>query len=120
MTRAWLSPAAPSQQRYRKAQLWFLSDGADKIGVGRVDDAYDHTLVRRGTVQHETFEEAGARAFSPGDIVTIQVDCREDAPGLDDPVDYGMVVRLEVAPQIPVAVYQQVRQALRAAVPVRA
>ena len=40
--------------------------------------------------------------------------------GLDDPVDYGLVVTLEVAPQMPVAVYEQVRQALRAAVPIRA
>lgn len=120
VTLAWLSPVAPTQQRYRKAQLWFSTDSDDRIAVGREDDGYDHTMVRRGTVQHEIFEGTGARAFADGDVLRIQVNCREDAPGLDDPVSYGLVVSLEVAEHVPVAVYEQVRQALRSAVPIRA
>jgi len=118
ITLAWISPIALSQQRYRKAHLWFDSDASDLIGVGRSDNAYDHNLVKRGTVQHETFEGEKARAFADGGSVRIQVNCREDAPGLDDPVDYGLVVSLEVAEEVPVAVYQQIRQALRPAVSV--
>jgi len=118
-TLAWLSPVAPNQQRYRKAQLWFSTDGEDKLGVGRMTDGYDHTMVRRGTVQHEIFEGTGARGFADGDALRIQVNCREDAPGLDDPVSYGLVVSLEVAEGVPVGVYQQVRQALREVVGIR-
>jgi hypothetical protein len=118
ITLAWISPIAPSQQRYRKAHLWFDSDASDLIGVGRGKNAYDHNLVKRGTVQHEVFEGEKARAFADGDAVRIQVNCREDAPGLDDPVDYGIVVSLEVAEEVPVAVYQQIRQKLRPTVPI--
>jgi hypothetical protein len=118
-TLAWLSPIAPNQQRYRKAQLWFSTDGEDKLGVGRMTDGYDHTMVRRGTVQHEIFEGTGARGFVEGDALRIQVNCRGDAPGLDDPVSYGLVVSLEVGEGVPVGVYQQVREALRAVVAIR-
>ena len=110
---AWLSPVAPNQQRYRKAQPWFTAKDNDQIGVGRSDNSYDHTLVKRGTVQHEFFEGEEACAFTDGDVLRIQVNCREDALGLDDPLDYGLVVSLEVAEEVPVAVYQQIRQALR-------
>lgn len=82
-------------------------------------DGYDHTMVRRGTVHHEIFEGTGARGFADGDVLRIQVNCREDAPGLDDPVSYGLVVSLEVAEGVPVDVYQLVSQALREVVAIR-
>jgi len=118
VTLAWISPTAPSQQRYRKAHLWFSSDGSDLIGVARASDAYDHNLVKRGTIQHEAFEGEAARAFARDDAVDIQVNCREDAASLDDVVDYGLVVSLEVGEGIPVPVYEQIQQKLRAIVPV--
>ncbi len=118
ITLAWLSPVAPNQQRYRKAQLWFSADGEDKIGVEREDDGYDHTQVRRGTVQHETFAGDKARAFADGEVLRIQVNCREDAAGMDDAVEYGLVVSFEVGDDLPVLVYQQIRQRLRVPVPI--
>lgn len=120
ITLAWLTPIAPGHQRYRKAQLWFGTDASDLIGVGRGDNAYDHNLVKRGTVQHEVFEGEKARAFADGDALKIQVNCREDAAGLDDTVGYALVASFEVGEQVPVAVYEQVRQRLQAAVPITA
>jgi hypothetical protein len=118
ITLAWISPIAYGQQRYRKAHLWFKPDGTDLIGVGRSGYAYDHNLVKRGTVQHETFEGQEARAFLDGDAVRIQVNCREDAPSLDEVVDYGLVASLEVGEGVIVPVYEQIRQRLRVPVPI--
>ncbi|MCG6861405.1 MAG: hypothetical protein LJE70_09060 [Chromatiaceae bacterium] len=98
--------------------MWFTNDASDLIGAKRGPNGYDDDMVRRGTVQHERFEGAKARAFADGDAARIQVNCSEDAPGLDDPVDYGLVVSLEVAEEVPVAVYQQIRQAIRPVVPI--
>jgi hypothetical protein len=120
ITLAWFTPIAANQQRYRNAQLWFGTDASDLIGVGRGPNGYDDDSVKRGTVQHEVFEGEKARAFADGDAVRIQVNCREDAPGLDDVIDYGLVVSIEVGEDVPVAVYQQIRQGLRAAVQVTA
>ncbi len=120
VTLAWLTPTAPHQQRYRKAQLWFTTDARDLIGVTRGPNGYDDALVKRGTVQHEVFEGEKARAFTDGDSLRIQVDCREDAAGLDEEIDYGLVVSFEVGEEVPVEVYEQVRQRLRAIVPISA
>ncbi|WP_295579939.1 S8 family peptidase [uncultured Lamprocystis sp.] len=118
ITLAWLTPIAAHQQRYRKAQLWFTTDASDLIGVARGPNGYDDALVRRGTVQHEVFEGEKARAFTDGDTLRIQVNCREDAAGLDEEIDYGLVVSFEVGEEVPVEVYEQVRQRLRTAVPI--
>jgi hypothetical protein len=120
ITLAWLTPIAPHQQRYRKAQLWFTTDARDLIGVARGPNGYDDDLVKRGTVQHEVFEGEKARAFTDGDSLRIQVNCREDAAGLDEEIDYGLVVSFEVGEEVPVGVYEQVRQRLRTAVPINA
>ncbi len=120
ITLAWLTPIAPHQQRYRKAQLWFTTDASDLIGVTRGPNGYDDDLVRRGTVQHEVFEGDKARDFADGDSLRIQVNCREDAAGLDEEIDYGLVVSFEVGEAVPVEVYEQVRQLLRAAIPINA
>ena len=116
ITLAWLSPIAPSQHRHRKARLWFDSDAADSIGVARGTGGYDHHLVKRGTVQHERFEGKEARAFAQDGAIRVQVNCREDAPTLDEPVDYAVVVTLEVGEDVAVSVYSQVRERLRPAV----
>lgn len=119
ITLAWLSPIAPGHQRYRKAQLWFTTDATELIGTGRASNAYDHNLVKRGTVQHEMFEGEKARAFVDGETVSIQINCREDAAGLDEAADYGLVATFEVGEKVPVPVYQQIRQRLREAIPIR-
>jgi len=120
ITLAWLTPIAPHQQGYRKAQLWFTTDAGDLIGVARGPNGYDDDLVKRGTVQHEVFEGEKARAFADGDCLRIQVNCREDAAGLDEEIDYGLVVSFEVGEDVAVEVYEQVRQRLRTAVPINA
>lgn len=59
-----------------------------------------------------------ARAFAQDGAIRIQVNCREDAPTLDEPADYGLMATLEVSEDFAVPVYMQVRQRLRSAVPV--
>lgn len=113
VTLAWFTPIAANQQRYRTAQLWFGVHSIDSIGVSRGPNGYDDDAVKRGTVQHEVFEGEKARDFADGDVLRIQVNCREDAPGLDDAIDYALVVSIEVGEAVPVAVYQQIKQRLR-------
>jgi hypothetical protein len=88
------------------------------IGLKRGLGGYEDELVKRGTVQHEIFEGDKARDFADAEALSIQVNCREDAASLDETVDYGLVVTLEVGEEVHVAVYQQIQQRLRAAVPI--
>ncbi|MFW6116427.1 MAG: S8 family peptidase, partial [bacterium] len=113
VTLGWMSPIAPSTQKYRTAGLWFEAE-ADGLSATRT--GVDWQAVRRGTVQHEVFEGERAVPVSEGDSLTIQVNCREDAGKIEQPVPYGLVVSLEVAEGVDVAIYEEVRT--RIAVPV--
>ena len=114
VTLGWMSPIAPSTQKYRTAGLWFEAE-ADGLSATRT--GVDWQAVRRGTVQHEVFEGERAVPVSDGDTLTIQVNCREDAGKIEQPVPYGLVVSLEVAEGVDVAIYEEVRT--RIAVPVQ-
>lgn len=113
VTLGWMSPISPSTQKYRTAGLWFEAE-ADGLSATRT--GVDWQAVRRGTVQHEVFEGERAVPVSEGDSLTIQVNCREDAGKIEQPVPYGLVVSLEVAEGVDVAIYEEVRT--RIAVPV--
>ena len=110
VTLAWLTPVASTRQRYRIARLWFscpkdLADDRD-VSAG-------HYAVRRGTVQHEIFEGRKAVPFADGDKVEITVSCRADATDdLPGPVRYGLAVSLEVAEDVDIPIYQEVRERL--------
>ena len=55
--------------------------------------------------------------MSDGDTLMIQVNCRKDAGKIEQPEPYGLVVSLEVAEGVDVAIYEEVRT--RIAVPVQ-
>lgn len=116
VTLAWLSPVVPSTQKYRTASMWFEAD-ADGLSASR--QAVDWRAVRRGTVQHEVFEGDRAMPFADGDGLTIKVNCRQEAEKIASPVPYGLVVSLEVAEGVDIAIYQEVRQRIAVPVPVR-
>ena len=110
---AWLTPVLSNTQKYRAARLWFEQkhDLADKR-----QDA-DWQTVRRGTVQHEVLEGKRAVPFADGDFIKIQVNCLKDAGEFTSPVPYGLVVTLEVAEGVNIAVYDEIKA--RIATPVQ-
>ena len=116
VTLAWMTPVSPLNHRWRTAQLWFTSP-TSKLKIGsnkhleRADA--DWQAAQRGTVQHEVFGGEKAAAFVDGDDVVIHVSCREDAPVLTGAIPYALAVTLEVAEEIGIDIYAEVRERVR-------
>lgn len=105
-TLAWMSPINPRDKRYRRARMrCTLAPGPLVVARSQVDDK----AVRRGTVQHEVLEGLGAVPVSDGDSVGLTISCRADAGELTEAVPYAIVTSLEVAPELGVRVYSEVR-----------
>lgn len=116
VTLAWLSPISASTQKYRNAGLWFEINN-NKLVPDRRDANWQ--AVRRGTVQHEIFEGQRAEPFIDGAVLEIQVNCREDAGKIQNPVAYGLVVSLEVAEGVDIAVYNEIRTRIAPAIQIQ-
>ena len=122
VTLAWLSPIVSTTQRYREAQLWFdCEDGKKsreklkgKLQVTGIDSDSDAT--RRGTVQHEVFEGESAVTLSDGETLQIKVNCRNDARKIVHPIAYGLIVSLEVAEEVDLPIYDEIRTRIAPAV----
>ena len=112
ITLAWLSPINPRHQAWRRAQLWF-DPPKDQLKVDRLQA--DYRAVQRGTLQHEILEGRAAAAFSQGDDLEIQVNCRADAGTLEERVPYALITTLEVAEDLMLDIYDEVRTAVQAA-----
>ena len=118
---AWLSPISAGTQKYRTAHLW--------VKVGGIALAKDRKescggingwrAVQRGTVQHEVFEGEKAEPFIEGNVIEIKVNCREDAGKIQSPIAYGLVVSLEVAEGVDIAVYNEVRTRISPAIQIQ-
>ena len=122
VTLAWLTPVNPRHQGWRRADLWFHPDpqrppkSKDPLTVLRLKRLEaDGRAVQRGTLQHEILEGDEAAAFVDGDNLKIQVSCRPDAGTLEDEVPYALVTTLEVAEEIGVEIYDEVRVRVHAA-----
>jgi hypothetical protein len=109
-TLAWSSPINPRHHAYRRAQLWFDTD-KDVLGVDRLNAQWQ--AVRRGTLQHEVMEGERAAAFADGDTLDIRVNCKAEAGELADEIPYALVVTLEAAPMLDVAIYEEVETRIR-------
>ncbi len=116
VTLAWLSPVACSTQRYRMASMWF--DVLNGVVAQTRQDA-EYRAVRRGTVQHEVFMGERAIPITDGDALQIKVNCRKDAGQLQNPVPYGLLVSLEVAEGVDIAIYDEIRTRIATAVEIR-
>ncbi len=116
VTLAYLSPLAASTQKYRVASLWYEIIN-DPLGVARTEA--DWRAVKRGTVQHEIFEGEDARPFTDDDTLDIKVNCRNDAGKIETPVRYGLIVSLEVAQGVNIAVYDEIRTHIATTVMIR-
>ena len=111
VTLAWLSPVNARHQAWRRADLWFVPP-KDPLRVDR--QQADHRAVQRGTVQHEILEGERAEVFVDGANLEIQVSCRADAGVLEDEVPYALVTTLEVAEELDIDIYEDVRAAVYA------
>jgi len=117
ITLAWLSPINPFHRNYRSAALWFNFPTGQTLQIERV--ACDYHAVQRGTLQHEIFQGSQAVAYGDNTAIEIKINCREDGGRLIDRVPYCLAVTMEVAPELPVAVYDEVRARLQLPVVVR-
>ena len=112
ITLAWLSPVNPRHQGWRRADLWFAPPTMP-LQVKRKQA--DWQAVQRGTLQHEILEGQEAGVFVDGDSLEIQVSCRASAGTLDDEVPYALATTLEIAEELNVDIYDEVRASVRAA-----
>lgn len=112
ITLSWFSPLNKSNQKYRKAHLWFDSENS-VLQLNRLET--DAKAVQRGTVQHEIFEGDRAAAFVDGDVLKIKVNCKQDATGLGarEEITYTIAVTLEVADGVNLPIYTEVRDRTR-------
>lgn len=122
ITLGWLTPVNPRHQGWRRADLWFHPDpqrppkSTDPLTVLRLKrQQADARAVQRGTLQHEIFENDEASVFIDGDDLKIQVSCRPDAGALEAEVPYALVTTLEVAEEIGVEIYEEIRVRVHAA-----
>ena len=112
ITLAWLSPVNQRHQAWRRADLWFVPP-TDTLRVDR--QQADWRAVQRGTLQHEILEGERAGVFVVDANLEIQVSCRANAGTLEDEVPYALATTLEVAEELGVDVYDEVRNAVHAA-----
>ncbi len=106
VTLAWFSPISAQTQKYRDASLWFEVDNK-LISSDRVDA--DWQTVRRGTLQHEVFEGNVASPYAYDANIEIKVNCRSDAGKIVNPIKYGLLVTFEIAENIDIEVYEEIR-----------
>ena len=112
ITLAWLSPVNQRHQAWRRADIWFVPP-KDTLRVDR--QQADWRAVQRGTLQHEILEGERAGVFVVDANLEIQVSCRANAGTLEDEVPYALATTLEVAEELGVDVYDEVRNAVHVA-----
>jgi hypothetical protein len=116
-TLAWFSPINALHRNYRRAALWYTFPIGQTLRLDRVES--DYRAAQRGTLQHEIFRGEQAVAYTDGTLIEIKVNCREDAGALVESVPYCLAITLEVAPELGVPVYDEVRVRLQVSVPIR-
>lgn len=75
----------------------------------------DVSNAKRGTVQHEVFENNTASTYVSGTNLEIAVKCKKDSI-TETPVKYVLMATLEVAPDTQLPIYQEVEALVRAQV----
>lgn len=108
ITLSWFTPINARRQEWRRAHLWF---GIPKQRLARTQA--DSRAAGRGTLQHEVWE-GGAEISTNAASLAIQVSCRKDAGELEDSVPYALAMTLEVAENLKIDLYAQVRAAVDA------
>jgi Subtilase family len=113
ITLAWFTPINPESRKYRKANLSFSPPQGYLKNFLKIDRvSADWRQVKNGTVQHEIFEGRKTTKFEEGDSLKIQVACKEDAGAMDEEIRYGLAVTLEVAEDVDIPVYEEIKTKL--------
>lgn len=107
ITLAWLSPVNALHSRYRVARLW-VDPPTQLLALQRREA--DWQQVRGGTVQHEILEGDAAVPIVEGDSLVFTVNCKADAGRLLPATRFGLCATLEVAEELQLPLYQQVRE----------
>jgi hypothetical protein len=120
-TLAWLSPVNWRHRQYRQPALSFVTPSGAIPSLGKaLGLSADAAKSGATTVQHVPWQTQKAFAGGQGSAITVRVKCFEQAGGLgEEAVDYAVVVSIWVAPAIGVDVYTQVRDQVRARIPVQ-
>jgi len=107
-TLACFSPITPSRQAYRSAQLWFSIEGAKKHLIDNRINA-DWQATRRGSLQHEIFQNDEIVVWGSNDAIQLKVNCANVA---DDKfagsVPYALMVSFEIDAAVNIDVYERV------------
>jgi Subtilase family len=118
ITLAWLSPINPAHRTYRRAKLW-STPPQDELRIKRENSA-EFRSAQRGTLQHEILEGESAVAYVDGDTLKFKINCAADAGALIGKVRFALCVSLEVAPNMNIPIYQEIRARVAAQIPVQA
>lgn len=107
-TLAYFAPITPSRQAYRSAQLWFDIKGAKEHLIGKRLNA-DWQAARRGSLQHEIFQNDEIVFWGTDDAIQLKVNCANVA---DDKftgfVPYALMVSFEIDAAVDIDVYERV------------
>ncbi|MCY4201335.1 MAG: hypothetical protein OXD38_01775 [Aestuariivita sp.] len=82
----------------------------ERFGVKRVSAQPSDKAILRGSLFHVRFEGKRAVAFVDGNMLALQVFCREQGGTLDQSIRYGLAVTIEADQSVPV--YNEIRHAL--------
>jgi hypothetical protein len=120
ITLAWFTPINCNHRNLREAKLELEPGGGkwDEIPLRLKRQDGDSNQVLRGTVQHEVLEGTNMiAAYQEGEFIYVRVICKRDATArLDDVIPYGVAVTLEVKEDVEIAIYEQIRNQLKAQV----
>lgn len=114
VTLAWTTPISVNAEP-RKVRMYFKPTNASIIGT-RLDS--DKNMSVHGTIQHEVYEGDNAMNFQQGDSIKITVERKRD--GHNEPVDFMLMVTLEVAEGSGLPIYNEVKASLEVGVPIMA
>ena len=111
ITLSWFAEPVSQHIKYRDSALWLTVEGENSnLAPQRT---YEWLQVRRGTLQHEVFEGDAITVLSQSRELEIKVNCKKDAAArLNTPIKYGLAITLEVAPDIELEIYQEIKEAI--------
>jgi hypothetical protein len=110
VTLASFVPISPSRQKYRTSQVWF---DVDKLRISWNKEDVDYNAVKRGSLQHEIFENDDSIVWNEDESTIIKVNCKNDADKSTLPVPYALMVSFEMKDAIDIDVYAKIAEKIR-------
>ncbi len=114
VTLAYFSPIEANKQSYRSAKVWFEVFENEQLASKRENSEWQS--VKKGTLQHEIFEDEKAIIWNDDKYIQIKVNCKEDAGKIKEAIPYCIFVTFEVAEGQNIDVYSKVVNKVKATV----